>query len=69
MVTSLLGTTVTQVALGQSHVAVLTDMGKLYTFGQNRHGQCGRNYIAIPEKEEDELGMGTVSTECVYAEV
>ena len=58
MVTSLLGTTLTQVALGQSHVAVLTDMGKLITFGLNKHGQCGRNYVPIPEKETGEPGKG-----------
>ena len=54
VVTSLLGTNVTQVALGQLHSAVITDTGKVLTFGQNRYGQCGRNYVPIPEKEEDD---------------
>jgi E3 ubiquitin-protein ligase MYCBP2 len=54
VVTSLLGTHVTQVDLGQLHTAVITDAGKVLTFGQNRYGQCGRNYVPIPEEGEQE---------------
>ena len=50
VVTTLLGTNVVQVALGLSHVVAMTDQGTIMTFGQNRYGQCGRNYVPVPEK-------------------
>ena len=45
VVTGLLGVPVTQVAMGRSHICVLTQLGTVYTFGNNQYGQCGRNYV------------------------
>ena len=48
--TDLLGMPVSQVAMGRSHTAVLTQHGVVYTFGNNSFGQCGRSYNPPKEK-------------------
>ena len=50
VVTGLLGVPASQVAMGRSHTAVLTQHGTVYTFGNNSFGQCGRNYKPPKEK-------------------
>lgn len=40
---------VTQLALGGEHGLLLTDAGKVYTFGDNRYGQLGRTTCAKVE--------------------
>ena len=50
VVTDLLGVPVSQVAMGRSHTAVLTQHGTVFTFGNNSFGQCGRNYSPPKEK-------------------
>ena len=50
VVTDLLGVPVSQVAMGRSHTAVLTQHGTVFTFGNNSFGQCGRNYKPPKEK-------------------
>lgn len=33
------------VAAGRAHTAVVSDEGKVFTFGNNAYGQCGRTVI------------------------
>ena len=51
VVVDLLGVPVSQVAMGRSHTCILTQDGRVFTFGSNQYGQCGRNFVA--PKEED----------------
>ena len=57
MVTGLLGVPASQVAMGRSHTAVLTQHGIVYTFGNNSFGQCGRNYKP-PKDKGDQIDAG-----------
>lgn len=41
-VSALKGVKTRQVALGKAHIATITTDGKVYTFGINNKGQCGR---------------------------
>ena len=52
VVTGMLGVPASQVVLGRSHTCVLTQLGTVYTFGNNQYGQCGRNYIPPSEGKE-----------------
>ena len=54
VVVDLLGIPVSQVAMGRTHTCVLTQDGRIFTFGGNQFGQCGRNFVA--PKEEDAIG-------------
>ena len=45
VVTGLLGVPVSQVAIGRSHTIVLTQLGTVFTFGNNTYGQCGREFV------------------------
>lgn len=46
---------VTQVALGKAHVVALTAEGRVYTFGINHRGQCGREFAFPAGKEGGHL--------------
>ena len=35
--------TIIQVAAGSHHTAALTDMGEVFCWGSNQHGQCGQS--------------------------
>jgi len=43
-VTDLKDQVVTQIALGKAHAIALTNKGRIYTFGINNKGQCGRDF-------------------------
>ena len=36
---------VTSLSLGKAHAVALTNTGKVFTFGINNKGQCGRDYV------------------------
>lgn len=43
-VTDLKDQVVSQVSLGKAHAVALTSKGRIYTFGINNKGQCGRDF-------------------------
>ncbi|XP_077518796.1 MYC binding protein highwire isoform X2 [Amblyomma americanum] len=51
LVTDLKGVAVSQVALGKAHVVALTTEGRVYTFGINHRGQCGREFTYPSSKD------------------
>lgn len=65
------GETIKTVALGKSHSAVVTESGKLYTFGFNNHGQLGDGtevdkktpiLITIPGETIKDVACGNMHT-------
>ncbi|XP_052283534.1 E3 ubiquitin-protein ligase MYCBP2-like isoform X2 [Dreissena polymorpha] len=70
-VTDLKDQVVTQICLGKAHAIALTNKGRIYTFGINNKGQCGRDFnpAAIKDvgsqnvnmaEEEEEVDMESV---------
>uniref|UniRef100_T1JCF5 RCR-type E3 ubiquitin transferase n=1 Tax=Strigamia maritima TaxID=126957 RepID=T1JCF5_STRMM len=59
IVTDLKDVHATQVAVGKAHVIVLSNEGKIYSFGINNKGQCGRDFASNHSKEV--LGAGLFS--------
>ena len=43
-VTDLKDVTIAQIGLGKAHAVALSNKGRLYTFGINNKGQCGREF-------------------------
>jgi len=33
-----------KVSIGPNHTVVVSDTGKVYSFGNNEHGQCGHGH-------------------------
>lgn len=54
LVTSLKGTKMIRVALGKSHGCAISSEGKVFTFGVNNKGQCGRGG---PASDTEKDGM------------
>lgn len=42
---------ITQVSLGKAHTVALSKNGRIYTFGINNKGQCGREFCSFGSKE------------------
>jgi hypothetical protein len=57
-VTDLKDFVVTQVALGKAHAVALTNKGRIFTFGINNKGQCGRDFTPGAVKEGTQIIKG-----------
>ncbi|XP_050038840.1 E3 ubiquitin-protein ligase MYCBP2 [Dermacentor andersoni] len=57
LVTGLKDVAVSQVALGKAHVVALTTDGRIYTFGINHRGQCGREFSYSSSKDVHPMAL------------
>lgn len=57
LVTGLKDVAISQVALGKAHVVALSTDGRVYTFGMNNRGQCGREFAYPPSKDVHHMAV------------
>ncbi|XP_075774972.1 E3 ubiquitin-protein ligase MYCBP2 isoform X15 [Pelodiscus sinensis] len=62
LVTDLKGHFVTQVAMGKAHTCVLMKNGKVWTFGVNNKGQCGRDTGSMSQGGKVGFGVENMAT-------